>query len=348
MPVMPAPATLRWRLADDDGGHPALFSDDVPGHRDLPSVSYLHVRARRIISRVPEAARLPFRFTINAYRGCTHACTYCFARPTHSYLGLDAGEDFERRIVVKVNAVEVLRAELRNPRLGRHAIAMGTNTDPYQPCEGRYRLTRGISEVLTAAGRPFSILTKSSMIVRDLDVLASAAERGLFRAAFSIGTLDEDVWRSSEPGTPPPSQRLAALRTLAEAGIPCAVLIAPILPGLSDDAAGLERVVEAALDAGATSVTPILLHLRPGVREVFMPWLEDVHPELVAYYERLYHRQSGYAHEQHARVASLVQRLADEHGATVATPAGARGGAPPVLGPALSRWQADQLALDVG
>ena len=187
---------------------------------------------------------MPFRYTINPYRGCSHACTYCFARPTHEYLGLNGGDDFERRIVVKVNAVERLAAELARPSWHGDHIAMGTNTDPYQQCEGRYRLTRGIVETLGRARNPFSILTKSTMIQRDLDVLAAAAERTDVRVNFSIGTLDEEVWRISEPGTPPPWRRVEALARLSEAGMPCGVLVAPILPGLSDGEEQLSRVVQ--------------------------------------------------------------------------------------------------------
>jgi DNA repair photolyase len=322
-----ASSALRWRLADDDGGQPALFDERPPlaGRRELPQVEYLHVRARRIVSEVPVAARVPFRYTINVYRGCTHACVYCFARPTHAYLGLDAGADFERRIVVKVNAVERLRRELADPSLRDEAIAMGTNTDPYQPCEGRYRLTRGVLETLVEHGQPFSVLTKSTMITRDRDVLAEAAAAGLGRAAFSIGTLREDVWRATEPGTPPPAKRVAALARLVEAGIPTSVLVAPIIPGLSDDPEGLDEVVRAVVDAGAASVTPILLHLRPGVREVFAPWLEGTHPDLVPRYAELYARRSGYAPEAEQRaVARRVHRLVERHRGTVALPAEAR------------------------
>ena len=191
--------SLRWSLAGTDP-QGSLLDDGVDPTRELREVEYLHVRARTIISEVPRASRMPFRFTINPYRGCSHACTYCFARPTHEYLGLNGGDDFERRIVVKINAVERLAAELARPSWGGDHIAMGTNTDPYQQCEGRYRLTRGILETLGAARNPFSILTKSTMVQRDTDVLVAAAERTSVRVNFSIGTLDEEVWRISEPG----------------------------------------------------------------------------------------------------------------------------------------------------
>jgi DNA repair photolyase len=303
-------AALRWTLAGDEP-QAALFDDGLPsGARDLPGVEYMHVRARTIISTVPPQSRMPFRHTINAYRGCTHACVYCFARPTHRYLDLDTGADFERKIVVKVNAVERLRAELRSPKWTGEHIAMGTNTDPYQPAEGRYRLTRGLIRVLSEARNPFSILTKSTMILRDMDLLVEAAKRTTIGVSFSIGTLDERVWRSSEPGTPPPRQRVEALRRLVDAGIECGVLVAPVLPGISDAPEQLEEVVSACLEAGATSISSILLHLRPGVRELYLPWLQRERPDLVAAYETLYASPSGYASQEARRAhAGRIARL---------------------------------------
>jgi DNA repair photolyase len=272
---------------------------------------------------------MPFRYTINPYRGCSHACTYCFARPTHEYLGLNGAEDFERRIVVKVNAVERLAAELARASWGGEHIAMGTNTDPYQQCEGRYRLTRGIVETLAAARNPFSILTKSTMIQRDCDVLAAAAERTDVRVSFSIGTLDEPVWRISEPGTPPPRRRVEALARLSRAGIPCGVLVAPILPGLSDGEEQLSEVVKACIGAGALSISSIGLHLRPGVRELFMPWLERVRPDLVGRYEKLYSARSGYlVRAEQERISALVRALVERHGGCAKSSREARQGAP--------------------
>jgi DNA repair photolyase len=212
----------------------------------------------------------------------------CFARPSHTYLNFDAGRDFERRIVVKVNAPEVLRRELRKKSWTGAHVAMGTNTDPYQRCEGRYRLTRGVLEVLRDYANPCSVLTKSPLLLRDLDLFVELAATAGFSANLSIGTLDEEVWRRSEPGTPHPKARMAAVRQLVAAGIPCGILMAPILPGISDAPEQLREVVREAADAGASHLTPITLHLRPGVKEEFMPWLEETYPELVAGYRRLY------------------------------------------------------------
>src|SRR5580704_4580154 len=230
--------TLRWALAENEAGG-TLFADERVAERHVGKGAYagmefLHVNARTIINTVPAESRMPFRHTINPYRGCSHACVYCFARPTHAYLGLDIGRDFERRIVVKVNAVERLRAELRAPSWAGEHIAMGTNTDPYQSAEGKYHLTRRIVEELGRAANPFSILTKSTLVLRDLPMLVEANERANVRLDFSIGTLDDEVWRLTEPGTPPPRRRVEAVRRLNAAGIPCGVLVAPILPGLSD------------------------------------------------------------------------------------------------------------------
>jgi DNA repair photolyase len=217
----------------------------------------------------------------------------CFARPTHTYLDMNAGRDFETKIVVKVNAPEVLRRELAAKRWKGDHIAMGTGTDPYQRAEGRYRLMRGIIEALVDHRNPFSILTKGTLILRDLDLLQRAAEVAPVSAAFSIGTLDEQVWQATEPGTPHPRARVEAIRTLTKAGIPVGVLMAPILPEISDRPDQLREVVGAAIDAGATHVSPILLHLRPGVREEFLPWLEKEHPDLVERYLQMYRQPYG-------------------------------------------------------
>jgi DNA repair photolyase len=279
---------------------------------EFRGVTCIEVEAKSILNRVPSASQVPFDWTINPYRGCMHACVYCFARPTHTFLEMGAGRDFETKIVVKVNAPDVLRRELARPSWKGEHVAMGTGTDPYQRAEGRYRLMRGILGALTDHRNPFSVLTKGTLILRDVDVLQDAARVAPVSAAFSIGTLDDDVWRSTEPGTPHPRARMDAVRTLNEAGIPTGVLVAPVLPGISDDPRMLRDVVAAAIDAGATSVSPILLHLRPGVREEFMPWLEEHHPELVPRYRQLYRRSyapTSARSDLGTRVASIVRAL---------------------------------------
>ncbi|MDQ4068847.1 MAG: radical SAM protein [Actinomycetota bacterium] len=243
----------------------------------------------------------------------------CFARPTHEYLGMNTGEDFDRKIVVKINAVERVRAELAPGRWAGDHIAMGTNTDPYQRCEGKYRLTQGIVGELSAAGNPFSILTKSTLILGDVDLLAEAARRTDVRANFSIGTLDEDVWRMSEPGTPHPLRRVEAVARLNEAGVPCGVLIAPVLPGLSDSPEQLEAVVKACAEAGAVSITPLLLHLRAGVREHYLGWLAGARPDLLERHAHLYRRAYAPAKVQD-ELAELVRHLVARHGGLSAGP----------------------------
>jgi DNA repair photolyase len=294
-----ASVNLRWKLVDDQAGaESTLFPDDLfmerhVGTGEYRGMEFLHVNAKRVINEVPKSSRMAFRYTINPYRGCSHRCNYCFARPTHEYLGLGIGADFDSKIVVKVNAVERARAEVRSPKWAGDHIAMGTNTDPYQKAEGKYHLTRGIVEALGQAANPFSILTKSTLVLRDLDVLTAAAARTSVRLNFSIGTLDRDVWRLTEPGTPPPDKRVDAVRRLNEAGIPCGVLIAPVLPGLSDGPEQLSAVVDACVAAGAVSISAISLHLRPGVREHYLGWLQDARPDLVRLYEQRFTGRGG-------------------------------------------------------
>jgi DNA repair photolyase len=311
---------LRWALADEEDNG-TLFPDERAATRHLGKGAYaglefLHVNARTIINRVPAESLMPFRYTVNCYRGCSHACVYCFARPTHEYLGLGIGEDFERRIVVKINAVERLRAELRASRWRGESIAMGTNTDPYQHAEGKYHLTRGVIEALSEARNPFSILTKSTLILRDLDALATASSRTDVAVNFSVGCLDRSVWKLTEPGTPPPDQRLAALRRLTEAGVSCGVLVAPVLPGLSDSDDQLQAVVEAAAGAGAVSVSGVALHLRGSVREHYLAWLETVRPDLSPLHRK---RFSGGAYQEQGerdRIAEVVRTTSLRCGVT--------------------------------
>ena len=281
---------------------------DTPEFRGM---EFIEVEAKTVINKVPGGS-LPFDWTINPYRGCSHACTYCFARPTHTFLDMDAGRDFETRIVVKVNAAEVLRRQLAAPRWKGEHIAMGTGTDPYQRAEGRYRLMPPIVEALTDYRIPFSILTKGTLILRDIDLLVKAAAVTSVGAAFSIGTLDEDAWRRTEPGTPHPRARMEAVRALNDAGVPTGVLMAPILPGITDKPRLLRQVVEAAIEARATYLSPILLHLRPGVREEFLPWLAREYPDLVSRYQELYpktYATGGARKELGRRVSSIVRAM---------------------------------------
>ena len=271
----------------------------LPGHADTAVIRrfdapealetrFYEVRAKTALNRVPPRSRVPFPWTVNPYRGCSHACVYCFARPTHEYLDLDAGRDFEREIVVKVNVPEVLRTELARPSWKREHIAMGTNTDPYQWVEGRYRLMRGIWEVLRDAANPCSILTKSPLLLRDVELMREVAARTEISACLSVPTLDEKAWRASEPHTPHPRARLEAVGELNRAGIPTGILIAPLMPGINDAPGQVERIIELATEAGAVSIGGQTLFLRGSVREVFFDWLRAQRPDLVPRYERLY------------------------------------------------------------
>jgi DNA repair photolyase len=277
---------------------------DAPEALDI---RFYEVHARSALNRVPERSQMPFRWTVNPYRGCTHACTYCFARSTHTYLGFDAGRDFERRIVVKVNAPEVLRRELRRPTWEREHVALGTNTDPYQWVEAKYRLMPEIWEALGESRTPCSVLTKSPLVLRDLTLLAGLAAEGLATAALSVPTLDERAWRATEPHTPHPRARLEAVAELNRAGVPTSVLVAPLMPGINDDPRQVAEILELARAAGARSITPLALHLRPGMRAVFLDWLEGYRPDLMERYAELYGRSSYAPKDERTRLAALVR-----------------------------------------
>jgi DNA repair photolyase len=305
---------VRWdtltESADDQQPLPGYRDDAVVRRFDAPEaldMRFYEVHARSALNRVPAQSQVPFDWTVNPYRGCSHACVYCFARPTHTYLGFDAGRDFEREIVVKVNAPEVLRRELARPSWSREHVALGTNTDPYQWVEARYRLMPGIWEALRDSRTPCSVLTKSPLVLRDLGLLAELAGEGLFSAALSVPTLDERAWRATEPHTPHPRARLEAVAELNRAGVPTSVLVAPLMPGINDAPAQVERILELAHEAGARSVTPIALHLRPGVRAVFMDWLEAKRPDLVDRYAELYARGSYAPAAERERLTALVR-----------------------------------------
>jgi DNA repair photolyase len=232
----------------------------------------------------------------------------CFARPTHKYLDFNPGRDFEREIVVKVNAPEVLRVELARRSWKREHVALGTNTDPYQWVEGRYRLMEGIWEALRDAANPCSVLTKSPLLLRDLPLMLEIAERTSFSACLSIPTLDEKAWRATEPHTPSPRARLEAVGELNRAGIPTGVLIAPLMPGINDAPHQVEPLLEQAAQAGATSIAGVALHLRGEVRGVFMDWLRSQRPDLVPRYEEMYRRRAYAPQEERERLARLARR----------------------------------------
>jgi DNA repair photolyase len=248
-------------------------------------VEYREAEATSVLNPV---RGMGFRWSANAYRGCTHGCHYCFARRYHPYLGLGAGDDFASVIVVKVNAPAVLARELSRPAWRRETVTMGTATDPYQPIEGRYRLTRGMLEALVGSRTPTSIVTKGPLVVRDVDVLADLQARAGAVVAVSVATLEVERWRQLEPGTAPPRQRLRAVERVARAGVPVGVLLAPVIPGLTTDQRGLEAVVRAAADHGASFLGGGLLHLEPDVKAHFEEFLKVTAPDLVPLYRRLY------------------------------------------------------------
>ncbi|WP_382309621.1 radical SAM protein [Herbiconiux sp. UC225_62] len=256
---------------------------------EFQGVTFHEVLAKTALNHVPADARmLPDEWTINPYRGCTHACAYCYARPTHDHLGLDILGDFETQIIVKTNVVDVLRAELKKKRALPSRVALGTSTDPYQRAEGRYRLMPGIITALGESGVPLSVLTKGTLIRRDIPLLAEADRRAHVEPGLSISLVDEELQRSLEPGTPSTAARLATVSELRAAGLECTVFISPILPLLSDRPEQLDRMVRSVAEAGATSVLYTALYLSSRVRPGFFAWLGRAHPELVPDYQRIY------------------------------------------------------------
>src|SRR5580658_5526024 len=336
---------MRWdsqRL--DDGGQaglgqvPALFERDAvartfdtPGFRGM---TFYEVHAKSIINQVPPASRMAFRWTINPYRGCSHSCAYCFARNTHTYLDLDSGQDFNSKIVVKVNAPVLARKELAAAKWQGEHVAMGTNVDCYQRAEGRYRLMPGIIAALRDAANPFSILTKGTLILRDIDLLEQAAEVTDVGLNVSVGSVDKALWRSVEPGTPAPARRLEACAALNERGLRCGVLMGPVIPFLSDSPAQLDEAVRQIAATGATHVSPIVLHLRPGTREWFFRWLGAYHPGLVGRYLDMYGRSAYAPKSYQAKIAGQVRELADKYGIGRPRPGYGHGRRPPPERPA--------------
>jgi len=286
---------------------------------EFAGITFHEILAKSALNHVPGQSATPFSYTINPYRGCSHACTYCFARTTHQYLDLDAGKDFDSEIIVKVNVAEVLRKELAKPTWGRHPVALGTNTDPYQRAEGRYRLMPGIIAALADSKTPISILTKGTLLRRDLDLLVEASTHVPVDLAMSIaiyneGLSDEDLQQSVEPGTPTTKARLATVTAVRERGLDCGVFLMPILPFLTDTRAHLDEALRQAKAAGATSVLYSGLNLKPAVKDWYLQWLERDHPELVGRYRDLYAGGQYAPKEYRTWLAARIKPLMRAHG----------------------------------
>jgi DNA repair photolyase len=319
------------------GGVEAL----TEAQRRADEARYQEVTCRSALNRVEG---MPFRWTLNPYRGCTHGCHYCFARRYHVQFELGAGDEFSSVILVKTNLLPVLRRELDRPAWTRELVAVGTATDPYQPIEGHYRLTRGSLEALAHARTPAGLVTKGPMIVRDIDVLQELSSRAGATVYMSVPSVDEDAWRRLEPGTAHPLQRLRAVRALVDAGIRAGVLMAPIVPGITSDRQRLAETVRAVADHGARFVGANLLYLEGGTRTHFLDFLAREYPELVDSYGELYPGQAKYAPDGFRNdVRAIVQELRQEAGlssrdeeATGEEPA-----APPAAAQRSFRWRED-------
>ncbi|HNP55405.1 MAG TPA: Rv2578c family radical SAM protein [Gordonia sp. (in: high G+C Gram-positive bacteria)] len=311
---------MRWAdqtIQVDDGALPGLGRDDLVRTVTTPEfagITFHEVLCRSLLNPVPVSSGMPFRFSINTFRGCTHACRYCFARSTHTYLDFDAGEDFDKQIVVKLNAAAVLRKELRRRSWQREVVALGTNTDPYQRAEGRYRLMPPVIGALASSGTPFSILTKGTLLARDLPLLRQAADVVDVSVSVSLSMVDGELAGQLDPGAPSPRARLALIREIADAGLAPHVMVAPVVPYLTDSTAQLDALLAGLAAAGAVSVSAIPMHLRPGAREWFLQWLADEHPALLRRYRALYGRGSYVSAEYSARLADRLRPLVSHHG----------------------------------
>ncbi len=314
---------MRWKGQELD----VVDHDALPGMRamsnlvrtvttpEFAGITFHEVLARSALNHVPgSSTALPFGWTINPYRGCSHQCTFCFARNTHTYLDFDAGDDFDNQIVVKVNVVEVLQRELARASWERAHVALGTNTDPYQRAEGRYRLMPGIIAALAASGTPFSILTKGTLLRRDLPLLREAAERVPVQLAMTIDVADPELRASVEPGAPTTEARLATVRAAVELGFDVSVLVMPVLPYLTDSIAHLDRLLGMIAEAGASQVAYTGLHLRPGAREWYLGWLARTHPELLPRYREMYRRSAYPPTDYRAWLARRMRPLLRKHG----------------------------------
>jgi DNA repair photolyase len=280
----------------------------------MPDVIFEEIECKSALNRLnlPPGNPLPFRWTLNPYRGCQHACTYCFARGTHEFRGYDAGRDFDTRVVVKVNAPVLLDRDLSRESWRRELVAIGTSCDPYQPAELKYSLTHRILKVFRDRANPVSVTTKSPFIVRDSDVLESLSSVAPLTVNFSISTLDDEIWKRIEPSTARPQKRLDAMRFLSDRGIRCGVMLAPVLPGITDDPRALEDVIEAARQHGASFVHDNVLYLKPGTKEWFMPFLRESYPHLSERYAKYYrgvYAPRTYTQEVHRTIEGLRRKF---------------------------------------
>ncbi|MBV8862134.1 MAG: Rv2578c family radical SAM protein [Mycobacterium sp.] len=321
---------MRWDgqgIEVEDGALPGLERIGFVRSVRTPQfdgVTFHEVLCKSALNRIPKAAALPFTYTVNGYRGCSHACRYCFARPTHEYLELDCGNDFDTQIIVKTNVADVLRRELRRRSWCREIVALGTNTDPYQRAEGRYALMPGIIGALAESGTPLSILTKGTLLRRDLPLIADAAGQVPVSLAVSLAIGDPELHKQVEPGTPSPQARLGLIAAIREAGLNCHVMVAPVLPYLTDSTEHLDGLLSQIAAAGASGVTVFGLHLRGSTRGWFMAWLMRTHPRLVRRYRELFaggaYLPPRYRDELRARSEPLIakyglggdRRLADK------------------------------------
>ena len=309
---------MRWDgqgIEVDDGALPGLERIGFVRSVQTPQfdgITFHEVLCKSALNKIPDAAALPFKFTVNGYRGCSHACRYCFARPTHEYLDLDYGNDFDTQIVVKTNVADVLRREVGRRSWRRETVALGTNTDPYQRAEGRYALMPGIIGALAGSGTPLSILTKGTLLRRDLPLIVDASGQVPVSLAVSLAVGDPELHKQVEPGTPTPQSRLGLIGAIRDAGLDCHVMVAPVLPYLTDSVEHLDGLLRQIASAGATGATVFGLHLRGSTRGWFMSWLARTHPQLVGRYRELYRRGAylppSYRDELRARAAPLIAK----------------------------------------
>lgn len=280
----------------------------------MPRATYVEQPCKSVLNRVQG---MPFKWSINPYTGCAHACRYCYARAFYLQAERGSAADFDRVIYVKSNAPAVLRQELARPSWRRELVVLGAATDPYQPAEARFGITRGILEALCGARSPVSIVTKGPLILRDLPLLLEIQKVAGLEVNITVPTLDKNVWRTLEPGAPPPAARMVAVRRLNEAGIPTGIFMAPILPGITDSEQAMRAVMEAAVQAGAPYVAPVTLRLAPGVREWFLPHISRHYPHLTLQYCRLYQKVEAplsYKQRTLGLAARLLADLGLEHG----------------------------------